>query len=250
MRSGEMFRDDGLHHDTIAHKLRSVASGAQYERFKVCGQEVLFRVCQGCGKSRQVSTRCNLKWCPVCNWRLTDARKKVLQVWASKVAAPKHLVLTQKNIPILTRQVLRNVQKSLVRMRRSKCFGQVAGGCVSIEITNEAAGWHPHSHWLLDAPWLDMSEISKTWAGIVGQQFAICKIKSVEGESYVNEVCKYVVEGSAMAQWPAEIIWEFICAVKGRRFFFTFGNLFKAGSDIRKELKGGYEKTNSLSVRL
>jgi hypothetical protein len=106
-----------------------------------------------------------------------------------------------------------------------------------VEITNEARGWHVHSHWLIDCRWLDMPSVSRTWAKLVGQSFSICKIKDCRNREYLQEVGKYVCEGSELASWPAEHILEFVTAVRGRRFFFPFGTLFHAGPEIRAELK-------------
>jgi hypothetical protein len=52
----------------------------------------------------------------------------------------------------------------------------------------------------------------------------------------VKEVSKYVVKGNELAKWPAEHTTEFVHAVRGRRFFFTFGTLFKLQSEIRREI--------------
>jgi hypothetical protein len=89
----------------------------------------------------------------------------------------------------------------------------------------------------LDADWLDMPSLSQAWAGLVGQKFAICKVKDVRERDYRQEVCKYVVEGSELAKWPAEHVHEFVRAIKGRRFFFPFGTLFKMQPEIRKALR-------------
>jgi hypothetical protein len=107
---------------------------------------------------------------------------------------------------------------------------------VSIEITNESHGWHLHSHWLIDCRWLDMPEISREWGRLCGQEFAIVKILDCRDTEYLQEVTKYVVEGSELAKWPAEQVAEFVSAIRGRRFFFAFGTLFKLGKEIRAEL--------------
>ena len=98
-------------------------------------------------------------------------------------------------------------------------------------------GWHLHSHWLLDVRWLDMPEISREWGRLCGQEFAIVKIMDCRDSEYLQEVTKYVCEGSEMAKWPAEQIHEFVAAIRGRRFFFPFGSLFKIGREIRAEIK-------------
>ena len=70
-----------------------------------------------------------------------------------------------------------------------------------------------------------------------GQEFAIVKIMDCRNQDYLQEVTKYVCEGSEMAKWPPEQIHEFVAAIRGRRFFFAFGSLFKLGKEIRAELK-------------
>jgi hypothetical protein len=124
----------------------------------------------------------------------------------------------------------------LQAIRRTRLFEPVKGGCASIEITNEENGWHLHSHWLLDCRFLDIGEVAKQWGDYVGQEFAIVKIKDVRGSDYVHEVSKYVVEGNAMAEWPAQQILEFVTAIKGTRFFFQFGSLLAQAPAIRREL--------------
>jgi hypothetical protein len=146
------------------------------------------------------------------------------------------LVLTQRNFPVLTHKKIRAHTVALAKLRRKKCFQSIYGGCVSIEITNENKGWHLHSHWLIDCRWLDMEDVSRAWGKLVGQEFAIVKIKDVRDKDYLQEVSKYVVEGSELASWPAPQINEFVRAVRGLRFFFAFGSLRNLAPAIRREM--------------
>jgi hypothetical protein len=166
-----------------------------------------------------------------------DQRKKVLQLWSSKVDQPKHLVLTERNWSVLTHSALRSFGQRLAKFRRGDYWRTVRGGCVSIEITNEGKGWHVHSHWLVDADWLDMPKISRAWGRLAGQQYAVCKVKDVRNADYLKEVCKYVCDGAAMAKWAPEHLHEFVTAIRGRRFFFAFGSLFKQGRAVRAALE-------------
>jgi hypothetical protein len=145
-------------------------------------------------------------------------------------------VTTQKNFPVLTHRAIRQHQVSLAKFRRTTVMEKVRGGCVSTEITNEGHGWHLHAHWLLDVPWLDMPEVSVAWGKLVGQNFAIVKVKDVAGREYAHEVCKYLAKGSEIASWQPDQINEFVRAVKGIRFFASFGSLFKLGPQIRAEI--------------
>jgi hypothetical protein len=114
---------------------------------------------------------------------------------------------------------------------------QVKGGCISVEITNEGNGWHLHSHWLVDARWIDAGELAIAWGKQVGQEFGIVKVMDAREKSYAQEVAKYVVKGAEMAKWQPEHMLEFVLAVKGCRFFFTFGTLSKERARIKATLE-------------
>jgi hypothetical protein len=223
-------------HETIRSKLAGLIDTPQYWHFSQCGRSNLYRTCKDCSRTTQFKYACNIKWCPRCNEKITRARRNLLWLWCQKIEQPKHLVLTQKNFRVITRARIRQHTRNLARMRRKAAFQLVRGGCVSVEITNEGNGWHLHSHWLLDVPWLNMQMISQAWGALVGQEFAICKIKDCRGKDYIQEVSKYVVEGSELARWPAEEINEFVRAVRGARFFYAFGSLFSEQPDIRRAL--------------
>lgn len=231
-----LLSENDLHAETIKAKLRGVLESTQFENFCRCGQERIFKTCRDCGEVTQFLYQCSLKWCPRCQWKITERRRQLLAHWVKRISQPKHLVLTQRNFPTLTPTRLRKHQKNLAKIRRLKCWQAVKGGCVSIEITNEDRGWHLHSHWLLDVRWLDMPEISREWGRLCGQEFAIVKIMDCRDRDYLQEVTKYVVEGSELAKWPAEHVAEFVSAIRGRRFFFAFGSMFKLGKEIRAEI--------------
>jgi predicted RNA-binding protein with RPS1 domain len=142
-----------------------------------------------------------------------------------------------KNFPELTGDCIREFQRNLVRLRRQKIFAEVRGGCASIEITNEGAGWHLHAHMLLDVPFLDIAKVAILWASLVKQQFAIVHISDLRATDYVREVSKYVVKGNELARWPAKDLIEFLTAIHGRRFFFQFGSLRDAREAIALEIE-------------
>ena len=231
-----LWSEDADFKETIRAKLDGLWDDNQFWNFSRCGQEDFFRTCRSCRAVEKMKSRCNLKWCPLCSWRLTEKRKKLLELWSSHISQPKHLVLTQKNFEVLTRGRVRAHTQALAKMRRSRAMEAVRGGCVSVEVTNEGNGWHLHSHWLLDVRWLEMEKVSRAWAKQVGQEFSICKIMDVRERDYLREVTKYVVDGSELAKWAPEKIHEFVRAIKGRRFFFPFGSLFHQAAEIRKQL--------------
>jgi Replication protein len=234
----ELWAEQDHWRDAILAKLKGYLDTPQVRNLARCGNEKMFRHCRECSECKEFGYHCDLKFCPRCNHRITARRLKVLRKWADHITQPKHVVTTQRNFEVLTRTQIRKHQRALVNLRRSQVFKSVRGGCVSVELTNENRGWHLHAHWLLDARWIDAAELSRTWALLIGQdERAIVKVQDCRGKSYLAEVSKYVCKGSEIATWPPEEINQFLQAIHGCRFFFTFGSLFKAGKQIRAEIK-------------
>lgn len=235
---GQLLNERQLWKQTIEDKINGLTQTVSFKNFWRCGREPMIKTCLECKGQEMFNYHCSLKWCPLCNWKITKQRQEVIGRWAREVNQPKHLILTQRNSASLTGSMLKSHTKNLSRLRRSEIFGSVNGGCVSTEITNESKGWHLHSHWLIDSRWVDAQELSRTWGRLVGQEFAIVKVIDLrgEGQRYVQEVSKYVCKGSEMARWPATEILQFINAIRGRRMFFVFGELFRKGAAIRREI--------------
>lgn len=233
----ELFHPEDIWHESVRSKLAGYLGTAQFRNFSKCGKEQLFRTCRECGDWSALSYRCSVKWCPRCNWMITRKRAQLLKVWSSHIGQPKHVVLTQKNFPIMTRSKLREHQKNLARLRKQKVFADVRGGCVSVEITNSGEGWHLHSHWFVDARWVDAAALAIAWGKLVGQEFGIVKVQDARAKDYAREVAKYVVKGNELASWPADHVLQFVTAVRGVRFFFTFGSMTKLRKAVEAEVK-------------
>ncbi len=237
----EIWDKQDLWKETVAAKLRNLWDSNQVSNLNRCGQEKLYRTCKDCGETKTFEYHCDLKWCPRCQWRITARRMESIREWSSFIKQPKHLVTTQRNFQVLTHRQIQRHKKNLAKLRRSKCFEKVKGGCVSVEITNESRGWHLHAHWLLDARWIPVEEVSRTWGELVEQdEGAIVKVKDLRGttKNYVAEVAKYVCKGSDIASWQPNEILEFVRAIQGTRFFFRFGSLFKHSREKKqREIK-------------
>lgn len=213
---------------SIASKLTGLWDSNQLSNLNRCGQERNWRTCKECGEQDSFAYHCSLRWCPRCQNRVVAQRMHQIKRWSQTIKQPKHLVLTQRNFPVLTHRALQIHRSNLSKLRRQPVMRQVRGGCVSVEVTNEQRGWHLHSHWLVDARWVDASELAIAWGRLVGQEDnAIVKVKQIKDAAYCAEILKYVAKGSQIAAWPPHEILEFVRALQGTRFFFRFGTLFK-----------------------
>ena len=212
--------------ESILAKLRGIGRGELAGKMAECHTIETFKRCTGCRKLSKFYNRCELFFCPVCAPRLSRERKTAVEWWTKQISQPKHLVLTVRNTDSLSKEYVCFLKTQLSKLRRSKVFRAVKGGFYSLEVTNEGRGWHVHFHILIDAPWLCMPDVSQVWAKLVGQDFAICKIKDCRGEEYLKEVTKYAVKGSELAKWSGDTIANFITAFEGVRFFGVFGSLY------------------------
>lgn len=237
LQQQQLIKDTDIHHAGLVAKLTGLWESSQFYNLKRCGQEKSYLVCRCCGKTEEMTYRCNLKFCPRCQWRISKTREEKIRVWSRFVTQPKHLVLTQRNFPVLTTGKIREHLKNLQKFRRNEVFADVKGGCVSVEVTNSGRGWHLHSHWLIDVRFIDIQAVAIVWGKLVGQEYGIVKVKDVRDKSFVQEICKYLAKGNEIASWPPEKILEFVTAIRSRRFFFSFGSLFKQGAAIREQLK-------------
>lgn len=238
MKAQELIDEEKNLHGLLVNKLSTVIDSVDVPSWFVnlakCGSVMGWKECADCRTEDPLVYRCSQKWCPRCNWRITVQRAEKLRVWSKEIRNPMHLVLTQKNFKVISSQLIKANVENIAKLRRRDVMDKVKGGCVSVEATNSVAeGWHLHSHWLVDARFVDMKELAIEWANLVGQHFAIVHYNNSKEKSFVQEVCKYVAKPAEMLAWTAVEIHDFITACRGRRFFFVFGSLFHEGKRIR-----------------
>jgi len=223
--------------ESILAKLKGLGKLHLAGKMLECHTLKTVKVCNRCRKQSTFFNRCEKFFCPVCAPRLARERKDSIEWWTKRVSQPKHLVLTVRNTLDLTKPYVQFIKDALARLRRTKVFSSVKGGFYSMEVTNEGNGWHLHFHLLIDTPWLCMAELSQVWGKLVGQDYAIVKIKDCRGTEYLREVTKYAVKGNDLAKLRPELIAEFIEAFSGVRFFGVFGSLYGKRTEWREWIK-------------
>lgn len=237
----EFWRSAKHHTETIRSKLFEFFGEQRPKKFFECGQHGGILICRNCDDTRELETHCSLKWCPRCQHRVVKERSKILSAWSQLQPQLKFVTLTQLNTTTLTRKQIRQLGQNVSSLRREKVFENVNGGCLSIEVTNGSAGWHLHAHALVNARWIDAGQLAVAWGKLVGQSFAVVKVKDAREIDYAKEVSKYVCKPASLAKWPANEIGEFITAVSNVRMFRTFGTFFAARETIAKKLEARKE---------
>lgn len=218
---------------------RQVKTWLNFESFTRCGKNSgACTWCTNCDEEHELKWCCSKKWCPLCNWKITEARREKLLTFTRGVHNPQHLVLTQRNFKHLDGKI-REMKQNLVKLRRNRIWDSVKGGCTSIEMTNKGEGWHLHSHSLIDCRYISASELAIEWGRLCGQTFGIVHRDNIDSINYEKEICKYVVKPSEMIKWRTSDVFEFLKEIHRQRFFFTFGTmkLFKPIKNARAQGK-------------
>lgn len=223
-----------IHKNTVAAKLRECARTSEALTLENCHTHYTIAVCNGCNSVQKFPNRCDLFFCPECQPRLSQDRKKAVEWWTREVSQPKHVVLTVKNVPNLTKEHVQEFRSWFTKLRRTKFARHWVGGFYSLEVTNEGNGWHLHLHALINAHWIDSFQLSEHWAKVTNGFGRIVKVKDARGQNYLAEVTKYCVKGVQLAAWkPADIVC-FIDAFKGVRTFGVFGSLYGARTKFKE----------------
>lgn len=149
--------------------------------------------CAYCGSTLKVWVSCGDRLCPHC--RRQVARKAWLRYrdLVRGLNRPKLLTLTLKNRPSLSKSDIDRLRNCFTKLRRRKLFRSVCnGGIYSIEVTNIGNGWHLHMHCLIDAKFIPVSWIARTWKQITGDSWIIDLVPVRRNSWALNYVLSYV----------------------------------------------------------
>ena len=230
---GNLFRSEVIFAESIVTKLKESGNADVIGKLDTCHSIETVKKCCGCGRVSTFFNRCELFYCPMCAPRLARERRESIDWWSARIDQPKHVVLTVRNTALITQAQVKCLKAAFSHLRRQKVMRGCRGGFYTIEVTNEDRGWHIHIHALCDARWIDASELSIAWGKLVGQDFAIVKVKDCRKADYLKEVTKYAVKGSQLAGWSGNDIAAFIRAFDGVRFFGVFGSLYGKRTEWR-----------------
>ena len=233
----EFWTSGTVYKHAIAAKLREIGMDTHANTLENCHTHFTISVCTSCNKVQKFPNRCDNFFCPECQPRQSADRRRAVEWWTKEIRQPKHVVLTVKNIPDLTRGHVLELRAMFTRLRRMKVSSNWLGGFYSIEVTNEGRGWHLHIHALVDAHWIDAGQLALCWQKASRMMGRIVHVRDARGCDYLKEVTKYVAKGVQIAQWTPSQISTFIHAFTGVRTFGVFGSLFGKRTEFREYWK-------------
>lgn len=227
---------------SVAAKLREHGEATLADELDDCHSYFTVAQCTNCRRTQSFPNRCDRFYCPECQPRLGRQRRESVEWWTKLIPQPKHVVLTVRNTPDLTRGHVRQLKSWFANLRRRKFARAWQGGFYSIEVTNEGNGWHLHIHALVNARWIDGGTLATEWCKATNGAGHIVKVKDCRSKDYIAEITKYAVKGTELAKWTGAQIATFIHALKGAKCFGVFGELHGKRTEWREWIAGQKEK--------
>jgi len=236
----------------LIQRLRDEDADDLADRLAKCGRVITLN-CTCCGHTRTAESRCDLKWCPACQHKLSTRTALRYAGITANAKWPLFVTFTVENYDEHTFDFVRHVRRSFGKLRRLRWWKRcVVGGIASIETTNKGRGWHPHVHALIDCKWLAVTtpqpspratkdqwkKAMKASASEVGEQWKLCcgrnasvKVRRVWGadqrsaKPITMEVLKYSVKGSDLLECDEEIA-PLIRMMDGCRLVTSWGTMY------------------------
>lgn len=225
----------------LAAHLKSGGLLEESERLGDCHSRETFSICGGCRKVVKFWNRCDIFYCPQCAPRLAKKRLEGLMWFVEKMSQPKHIVLTMKNVDVLTREYVSSAKKKLAQFRRRKLFAGAKSGLWAMEVTKKDKGWHLHFHLVVDIRWIGVKELSREWSSVCGDGSKIVWVEDARRGSLRTNlpryVTKYAGKGFRPHTWEAKDFCEFVEAMRDGRTFGVFGELLGVRAEWREWLK-------------
>jgi hypothetical protein len=232
LSQSEFWKRQTTHKFVVAAKLHTAGLHDEGQKLENCHSYYTVATCCDCGKVRKFPNRCDLFFCPECANHLQNERTRQVEWWAERIRQPKHVVLTTKRIPELTGAHVDELRKMFSQLRRRKFARNWKGGYYGIQITHSVKGWMLHIHALIDARWIDTTELKKQWYSATRGFGYIIHVSDCRSKDYLRETTRYVIHGSQLAAWQPEAIATFVRAFQGKRTFGVFGSLFGARTEF------------------
>lgn len=220
-------------------------------KLEKCGEEIPL-TCTGCGERRVGRSRCDQRWCPMCQRALATRTAMRYEQIAADCKWPLVLTLTHRHHcgSTLTPKQLASAFRKLRRLAWWK--KRVTGGVAAFEMTDNGNGWHTHIHALIDCRWLAVTEgapgpgataesirakskrstkeLAEQWSLCLGREGGVHVRRGRGGRAnlreIVSEVLKYAVKGSDLAEMNGPVA-PVIRSMAGNRLVVSWGSFYR-----------------------
>jgi hypothetical protein len=178
------------------------------------------------GKIRVASSRCGLRWCPLCIKTKRFAIVQNVAAWMTPIVQPKFLTLTLKHSDSPLESQIDNLYKFFKELKRRPWFKKrVFGGVWFFQVKQSKTDfkWHPHLHILFQGRFIEHEKISQIWSQITHGS-TIVDIRAVGNrKKAVEYVARYAAAPCDLNELPHNKAVEVASALHNRRICGSFG---------------------------
>ncbi len=197
------------------------------KRLKQCRAFAWFVQSEQTGKLRVQSSRCKLRWCPICRDVSRHIVTLAVQGWLEKQRYPKMLTLTLKHSDDPLQLQVKRIYDCFRKLRQRALFKRlVTGGVWFFQLTynNNDQQWHPHIHCLIAGKFLPRGEIKKLWHKITGDSTIIDIRRVRDLEACAQEVARYATSPADITTLTLDNSLDVYYATKSKRITGSWGN--------------------------
>jgi hypothetical protein len=178
------------------------------------------------GKIRVASSRCGLRWCPLCIRTRRYIITQSVSAWLKTIEQPKFLTLTLKHTDSPLSQQIDDLYSFFKEFKRRKFFKKrLIGGVWFFQVKKSATDgmYHPHLHILFEGRYLPHDEVSAIWSKITHGS-SVVDIRAINNaRKAVDYVARYASAPCDLAKLDVLSGLEVVSALHGRRIVGTFG---------------------------
>ena len=208
-------------------KIDGSFSGKYTNRLKMCRRFAFFYQSTKTGHLRVQSSRCKLRWCPICRDVSRQIVSKAVDGWLCRQRFPKMLTFTLKHSDDELFLQVQRLYDSFRKIRTRAYFRQNVYGGVwffQLKLNLQTNQWHPHIHCLVNGKFLKHSRLSELWHKITGDSFVVDvrPVKDLENAS--TEVARYATSPADITRMTLEQSMAVYDATQGRRICGTWGD--------------------------
>lgn len=178
------------------------------------------------GKIRIASSRCNLRWCPLCIKTKRFIMRQSLIPWVKNANKPKFITFTLRHSDADLNFQIDSLYKFFRVLRKRPYWKKrITGGIWFFQIKKSESDnrWHPHLHVICEGRYIPQRELSSVWRDITSGSFVV-DIRAVKDPKKAAEyVSRYATAPCALDSFSLDDAVTVVDALHSRRICGAFG---------------------------
>lgn len=207
-------------------------------RLKDCRRHAWFVQSKVTKKLRIQSSRCKLRWCPICRDVSRSIVTRAVDDWLQIQKYPKMLTLTMKHNDDPLQLQIKHLYDCFRKFRQRAFFHRKVTGGVwffQLKYNERSEQWHPHIHCLIAGQFLPHNQLKTLWHKVTGDSHVvdIRPVKDLENAS--TEVARYATSPADLSAVNIKQALDIHYATKNRRICGSWGTAKKIKLSPQKQ---------------